>query len=238
MMPGLAHRAADHLLVAPRLVDQLPRAGEAGADRRAQALREVDPGRVEAARPVGRRHAGRDDRVHAAARRRGARAGRGARATLEHAAHLLERPHPPARDVRRLLDRDQARARRVAVAARPDRRLDLLRREDARASPSSGAVIAPEKTAGPPASKLSGCDVRSSSTSSPPGRMCSRKAIALHIVPVGRNSAASWPSSSATRSWSASTVGSAKRLLVADLGLGDRAAHRRASAGSACRSRG
>ena len=53
--------------------------------------------------------------------------------------------------------------------------------------------------------------MRSSSTSSPPGRMCSRKAITLHIVPVGRNSPASWPSSSATRSCRAITVGSAKR---------------------------
>ena len=34
--PRLAHRAAEHLLVAPRLVDQLARAGEAGADRRAR----------------------------------------------------------------------------------------------------------------------------------------------------------------------------------------------------------
>jgi hypothetical protein len=40
--------------------------------------------------------------------------------------------------------------------------------------------------------------------------MWSRKAIALHIVPLGRKTAASWPSSSATRSHSALTVGSAK----------------------------
>ena len=40
------------------------------------------------------------------------------------------------------------------------------------------------------------------------GPMCSRKLIALHIVPLGRNTAASWPSSSATRSHSAMTVGS------------------------------
>jgi hypothetical protein len=39
--------------------------------------------------------------------------------------------------------------------------------------------------------------------------MCSRNAIALHIVPLGRNTAASKPSSSATRSQSALTVGSA-----------------------------
>ena len=39
--------------------------------------------------------------------------------------------------------------------------------------------------------------------------MWSRKAIALHIVPLGRKTAASWPSRSATRSHSALTVGSA-----------------------------
>ena len=32
--------------------------------------------------------------------------------------------------------------------------------------------------------------------------------MALHIVPLGRNTAASWPSRSATRSQSALTVGS------------------------------
>jgi hypothetical protein len=54
-----------------------------------------------------------------------------------------------------------------------------------------------------------GCDIRFRITSSPPGPMWSRKAIALHIVPLGRNTAASWPSRSATRSHSALTVGSA-----------------------------
>ena len=40
--------------------------------------------------------------------------------------------------------------------------------------------------------------------------MWSRKPIALHIVPEGRKTAASKPSSSATRSHSALTVGSPK----------------------------
>ena len=40
--------------------------------------------------------------------------------------------------------------------------------------------------------------------------MWSRKAIALHIVPEGRKTAASKPSSSATRSQSRLTVGSPK----------------------------
>ncbi len=51
----LAHRAAHHLLPAPRLLDELGRAGQAGAQRRAEALREVDPGGVEQRRPAARR---------------------------------------------------------------------------------------------------------------------------------------------------------------------------------------
>jgi hypothetical protein len=39
--------------------------------------------------------------------------------------------------------------------------------------------------------------------------MCSRNEISLHIVPLGRNTAASKPSSSATRAHNAFTVGSA-----------------------------
>ena len=56
-----------------------------------------------------------------------------------------------------------------------------------------------------------GCDVRCRITSSPPGRMCSRNAISLHIVPLGRKTAASMPSSSATREQSSVTCGSSKR---------------------------
>src|ERR1051325_8700945 len=52
-----------------------------------------------------------------------------------------------------------------------------------------------------------GCAVRCASISSP-GRQCTRSAISLHMVPEGRNSAASLPSSSATASWSSLTVGS------------------------------
>jgi hypothetical protein len=77
-------------------------------------------------------------------------------------------------------------------------------------SPSSGAIIAPDSAAGPPASAMIGCDVRCSRASSPPGRTCSRKAISLHIVPLGRKTAASKPSSSATRAHRTFTVGSAK----------------------------
>src|SRR4051794_28795406 len=77
-----------------------------------------------------------------------------------------------------------------------------------------GCIITPEWAAGPPASAMIGCEKRSRISSSP-GRVCSRIAIWLHIVPLGRNSAASWPSSSATRSWSALTVGSRPRCSSA-----------------------
>ena len=81
-------------------------------------------------------------------------------------------------------------------------------------TPSIGCIITPECAAGPPDSAMIGWEKRSRITSSP-GRVSSRTAIWLHIVPDGRNSAASWPSSSATRSWSAFTVGSSPRCSSA-----------------------
>ena len=59
-MPGLAHRAAEPLLPAPRLVDEVARAGEHGADRRAEPLGEIDPGGVEAGGHLARADAGGD----------------------------------------------------------------------------------------------------------------------------------------------------------------------------------
>jgi hypothetical protein len=76
------------------------------------------------------------------------------------------------------------------------------------AAPSTSVITAPESCAGPPASAISGCVSRPRKSCSPPGRTCSRIAISLHIVPLGRKTAASWPSSSATRSSSAIVVGS------------------------------
>ena len=46
---------------------------------------------------------------------------------------------------------------------------------------------------------------------SSPGCVCVLTAMRLHIAPLGKNSAASWPNSSATRPHSAFTVGSAPR---------------------------
>jgi hypothetical protein len=67
--------------------------------------------------------------------------------------------------------------------------------------------LTPASAPGPPVSKWIGCAVRWASISSP-GRQCTRSAISLHIVPEGRNTAASLPSSSATISCSRLTVGS------------------------------
>ncbi len=90
---GLAHRAAPHLLVAPGAADQLLRPGEDRADRRAEALGEVEPRAVEAGRPS-RPPARRWPRPRsAAARRRGARAGR--------ARGRPRAPPAPARAARR-----------------------------------------------------------------------------------------------------------------------------------------
>ena len=220
--PGASRRRT--LLVAPRLVDQLARAGQAGADRRAETLREVEPRGVEAARPSTSPDTRSRRRRSSAARRPGACAARASRGHAHAPLDLLERPDAARRHVRRLLDRHQPRARQVALAGRAQRARDGAA-VNMPPSPSSGQSIAPEIAAGPPASALIGWAVRSRSTSSPPGRTCRRNAITLHIVPVGRNSAASWPSSSATRSCSALHGRVGAHLLVADLRARHRLAH-------------
>ena len=113
----LAHRAAPHLLVAPRLGDQLRRAGQHGADRRAEALGQVDPGGVEAVGVRARLHAARDDGVHqprAVQVRPQAVLGR----DVEDREDLRRRPDQAAAHVHRLLDGDEPRPRGVAVARR------------------------------------------------------------------------------------------------------------------------
>jgi len=68
-------------------------------------------------------------------------------------------------------------------------------------APSSERTLTPASAPGPPVSKWIGCAVRWASISSP-GRQCTRSAISLHMVPDGRKTAASLPSSSATIVWS------------------------------------
>ena len=105
--PGLPQRAAEHLLVAPRLLDQFGRAREARSKWCAEALREVQPRGVEAPRELGRGHAGRDHGVHQP------RAVHVESQTvlvrdIDHAPQLLQRPHAAAGHVRRLLDGHQS----------------------------------------------------------------------------------------------------------------------------------
>jgi len=68
-------------------------------------------------------------------------------------------------------------------------------------------VCRPDSAASAPDSWRQMCALAAMMISSP-GRVCTRRAIWLAIVPVGTNSAASVPSRSATRSSSFFTVGS------------------------------
>ena len=112
---GLAQRAAEHLLVAPGLVDGRARAGQHRAHRRPEALGEVEPGGVEALRPLGGRHTAGHHGVHQARAVHVQAQAVGLR-DVDDVAQLRERPHVAAGEVRGLLDRDEPGARVVAVA--------------------------------------------------------------------------------------------------------------------------
>ena len=86
----------------------------------------------------------------------------------------------------------------------------------------------------PPPRSRRGGSWRPGSPPRPPGPRCSRQAIRLHIVPLGKNSAASWPSSSATRSCRRSGRRVLELLLVAHLRAGHRLPHLGRSAASGC----
>ena len=115
---GLAHRAAHHLLEAPRLVDQLraSRRGTAptGAPRpfvkSSQAVVEARPRSRRRARPTA------TTAFISRAPSRWVAQPVAARATSSTSLDLLERPDPAAAVVGRLLDAHEPRARRVAVA--------------------------------------------------------------------------------------------------------------------------
>ena len=77
-------------------------------------------------------------------------------------------------------------------------------------SPASVRSITPESAAGAPTSKCRAWLVSWRMISSP-GWVWVRYAISLHMVPEGRNSAASLPSRSATMEQSSRTVGSSLR---------------------------
>ncbi len=77
-----------------------------------------------------------------------------------------------------------------------------------------------------------------SATSTSPGREWSFSAIWFASVAVGRNSAASWPRRAAARSCRSVDGRILAPLLVADVGGGDRRAHRPRSGGWPCPSGG
>ena len=123
----LTHGATEEMLEAPRLRHPLPRAGDEGPERAAEALREAERHGVGLAPVRRRRCPARHDRVHepgavevddepVPARLRGDR------------RDLLERPHAPARAVVRVLHAQDAGRRHVEVGARVDRLAHLLRR--------------------------------------------------------------------------------------------------------------
>ena len=127
---GLAHRAAQHLFLAPGFLDEVLRAGQRGADRRAQALGVVEPQRVGAGGVILRAGAGFDSGV--------AQAGAvhvdgeaGIVRDLGHAPQRFDRPDRAEAAVRRVLDRHQPRARGVAAVGVAKRRLHLVGGEHA-----------------------------------------------------------------------------------------------------------
>ena len=121
---GLAQGPTEHLFPPPGLRDEVIGAGQTGADRRSQALAEVDPGRVEGRRPLTGSHpAGRYGIQQPGAVE--VRAEFVSAGDLEHASHPLLGPDRAAGEVGGLLDADEARARRIAVVGgmSPDRRV-------------------------------------------------------------------------------------------------------------------
>ena len=113
--PGLAHRPAEAVLPPPRPLDVVGRPGQHGAERRAEALREVDPGAVDLAGPAIGGHPRGDDGVEQA----GAvevDAQPVAVGQVDDLGVAVERPHRAAAEVVGLLEADQRRRRPVGVA--------------------------------------------------------------------------------------------------------------------------
>ena len=121
----LAHAAAQHLAEAARALDVVAAAGDHRADRRAEALREAG-GHACRTAPPGRARA---RRVATAAFQMRApsrcSASPPARARATTAVELRARPDAAAAAVVRVLDRDQARARQVAIGGQR-RRVDVV----------------------------------------------------------------------------------------------------------------
>ncbi len=203
----LAHPAAHPLAAHPGLVDRVPRPDHQRADRGAEPLGQADGEHVRDRAVLGERRAGGDVRVpdpRAVEVHAGADAGR----PLAQVAQVLERQHRAAGEVVGVLDRDRppcgtkngpmsgANIDRIAARSGP-----------ARAAAVQVRIVTPPIAACAPSSARAMCADDSQSTSWP-GATSEPTASTLAIEPVGVNSAASWPNSPATRSSSATTVGS------------------------------
>ena len=221
--PGLPERPAEHLLPAPRLVDQLARAGEHRPDRRPQALGEVDPGGVEPARVI-------------APPTRPTRPPRSSIARRPYAPATRAGGRPRARPDRlraatrgRRRGSSSARPTRASIAActawpRAVRGLELLGVKMPPA-PSSTRTISPDSTAGPPASELIGCEVRSRTHLVAAGRACSETRSRCTSSRWAGIPPPACRATSATRSSSACVVGSSPRCSSADHSRSDRRPH-------------
>ncbi|GCC47979.1 hypothetical protein chiPu_0031960, partial [Chiloscyllium punctatum] len=140
---GLPHRAAEPLLPAPDVVDERSGAGDDAADRRAEALGEVDPGRIPARRHVARRDAGGDGRVQ---QPRAVHVGHEPMG-LGDANDLIQRgllPDRAAADIGGLLDADQ-HLRRLVTGTRMQRGPEGVRRELAIVARKLGDLEAAER---------------------------------------------------------------------------------------------
>ncbi len=130
--PRLAHRAAEAELLHPGALDQLGRAGEDGAERTAEPLREADRDRVGEAAVRGGRHAARDRRVEEPRAVEVHGEPELSRA-CRHRDQLVERPDLPPRAAVRVLHHEQLGRLQRRVGGR-DRALDLLRWSGARSA--------------------------------------------------------------------------------------------------------
>ena len=122
---GLAHRPPEHVLETAGPKHQLGGAGDDGAERAAEALRQADRHRVGA---LGDPRSGNAERDRCVEEPRAVEVEPEAElaAAVDHGVELLERPDAAAGAVVGVLDRDDSRLRRVEVVVEARRRTDLL----------------------------------------------------------------------------------------------------------------
>ena len=219
---GLPHRAAHHLLVAPRLLDQLATPASTaptGAPRPlVKSIQAVSKPRACSAADT---PLATTAFIRRAPSRWALRPWR--RGDPEHLADRLARPHPPAADVRGLLHRHEPRARPVTVAAGRIAASTCAGLKMPPA-PSSVCTIAPESAAGPPASYCTGW---ACGRGSPRRRRAGRAAGSRSRCTSSRTAGTGRPPCRAVRRRAPGAVDGriVEALLVADLGLRHRAPH-------------